>query len=80
MNKITYLLVLLLLVSFILPATAIKYVQAYPNMCEGGSCDPATPPPIMPKHGGATDNTTSDGGHNNTSNLQQESNNTGSIQ
>ena len=60
MNRITNLLVFLLWISFILPATAIKHAQAHPNPCEGGSCDPATPPPLTPTHGGPMANTTSE--------------------
>ncbi len=75
-DRIISLILPLLLISFILFTTSINHAQAYPNPCEGGSCDPATPPPITPQHGEPTANNTSMLEGNNTVNVKQESNNT----
>jgi len=64
------LLLLLLLISFITPITAITHAQDNQFSCGGGSCDPATPPPITPNLGGPTVNTTSDVASNSTGSTQ----------
>ena len=79
MNQITNLLVLLVLISFFTHVTAITHAQDNQYSCGGGSCYPATPPPITPNLGGPTVNTTSDVTSNSTINLQQQNSSTGST-
>ena len=57
MNTTTNLFILLLVISFIIPSTAIRYAQGQPG-CEGDSCEPAT----APQEDNSTGNTTSTGG------------------
>jgi hypothetical protein len=61
MNTTTNLFILLIVISFIIPATAIRYAQGQPG-CEGDSCEPAT----APQENNNTGNTTSTGVPENT--------------
>jgi hypothetical protein len=77
MNQITNLLVLLLLISFIMPVTAITHAQDNEIPCLGGYC--AHSPQETPNRGGPTENTTSDVASNSTINVQQQNSSTGST-
>jgi len=71
MNTTTNLFILLIVISFIIPSTAIRYAQGQPG-CEGDSCEPATAPQednstgnttaAAPQEDNSTGNTTSTGG------------------
>ncbi|MGC2571779.1 MAG: hypothetical protein WA364_09735, partial [Candidatus Nitrosopolaris sp.] len=88
MNRTANLFVLLIVISFILLATAIRYAQAQP-----GCCGPATTPPVRPNvgsmanetggpmanatsSGASMGNTTSGMESNSTANARQENNGT----
>jgi hypothetical protein len=65
LNRTPNLFVLLIVISFILLATAIRYAQAQP-----GCCEPATPPPVHP-NAGSMANATSGMESNSTGNAQE---------
>jgi hypothetical protein len=64
LNRTTNLFVLLIVISFILPATAIRYAQAQPGCCERS--EPGPPPNV-----GSMANATSGMEINSTGNAQE---------